>query len=97
MRHTLLDTGPLVAYLGPRDACHQWADRQFAALRPPLLTCEPVLAEAYFLVERNSGCPGNILKRLADWRWSRSEKTGVRSPAIPVTGRAGPQAIGCSS
>jgi len=64
MRHTLLDTGPLVAYLGRKDACHEWAVRQFAALRPPLLTCEPVLAEACFLVERNSGRPGNLLKLL---------------------------------
>ena len=48
----LLDTGPLVAYLYPRERYHQWAVDQFAALDPPFVTCEPVLTEACFLANR---------------------------------------------
>jgi predicted nucleic acid-binding protein len=49
----LLDTGPLVAYLTERDAHHQWAVEAFSEFDPPAITCEPVLAEACFLVARN--------------------------------------------
>lgn len=48
---TLLDTGPLVAWLDGED---QWHDRAVAlskSLRPPFLTCEPVLTEACFLLQ----------------------------------------------
>jgi predicted nucleic acid-binding protein len=64
MKWTLLDAGPLVAYLSARDHHHEWAVRQFAALQPPLITCEPVLAEACFLLQRNAGNPREPLKFL---------------------------------
>ena len=50
MRTTLVDTGPLVAFLNRRDHHHRWAVDTLAALRPPLLTCEAVLSEAIYLV-----------------------------------------------
>jgi len=46
----LLDTGPLVAYCSAQDANHEWARTQIAALRPPLVTCEAVLVEAFHLL-----------------------------------------------
>jgi hypothetical protein len=46
MTRTFLDTGPLVAFLNQHDQWHDWAKAQMAALPPPLLTCEPVLAPA---------------------------------------------------
>lgn len=49
-REVLLDTGPLVAFLDRRDAYHEWAREQFSAIRAPLLTNEPVLAEACHLL-----------------------------------------------
>jgi len=52
MPGVLMDTGPLVSYLHPRDAYHSWAKETFDELVPPFLTCEPVLAEASFLVAR---------------------------------------------
>jgi predicted nucleic acid-binding protein len=64
MKRTMLDAGPLVAYLSGRDRNHKWAVSQFAALLPPLVTCEPVLAEACFLVRQNSGRPADVLKLL---------------------------------
>jgi predicted nucleic acid-binding protein len=48
----LLDTGPLVSFLGPGLQHHDWVVEQWKRLRPPLLTCEPVLTEAAFLVNR---------------------------------------------
>jgi len=47
----LLDTGPLVSYLGSGLQHHDWAVEQWKQMRPPLLTCEPVLTEAAFLFE----------------------------------------------
>ena len=49
-RQVILDPGPLVAYLNSRDKYHEWALLQWAAIEPPLLTCEPVLSEACFLL-----------------------------------------------
>lgn len=54
-REVLLDTGPLVAFLDRRDSYHEWAKEQFAAFRAPLLTNEPVLAEACHLLRRVRG------------------------------------------
>lgn len=48
-RYSLLDTGPLVAYLSQTDKYHGWAKQQFQQLTPPLLTCQSVISEACFL------------------------------------------------
>ena len=48
----LLDTGPLVSFLGSGLEHHGWAVEQWKRFRPPLLTCEPVLTEAAFLLKR---------------------------------------------
>ena len=50
MKTVLLDTGPIVAYLNANDTHHTWAVAALGQLRPPLLTCEPVLAEAVYLL-----------------------------------------------
>lgn len=48
----ICDTGPLVAYLNRRDPYHAWAVEVMKQVRPPMLTCEPVLTEVvYFLRE----------------------------------------------
>lgn len=48
----ICDTGPLVAYLNRHDPHHAWALAVMKQVRPPMLTCEPVLTEAvYFLRE----------------------------------------------
>lgn len=52
MRITVIDTGPLVAFLNRRDRHHRWAVDTMAALRPPLLTCEAVVSEACYLVRK---------------------------------------------
>lgn len=48
--HVLLDTGPLVASINRNDRFHQWTCMRFGEIEPPLLTCEPVLAESCFLL-----------------------------------------------
>lgn len=48
----LLDTGPLVSFLASGLRHHKWTCEQWKLFRPPLLTCEPVLTEAAFLLKR---------------------------------------------
>jgi len=62
MPAALLDTGPLVAYLFPRDAYHDWAVEQFSTFSPPFATCEPIIAEACFLLARNRLPPMHVLE-----------------------------------
>jgi uncharacterized protein len=60
----LVDTGPIVASLVRADAYNGWARDQFARLAPPLLTCEPVLAEVSYIVGSRGGDPVTVLKML---------------------------------
>ena len=48
----LLDTGPLISFLAMGLRHHAWVVEQWKRLQPPLLTCEPVLTEAAFLLKR---------------------------------------------
>ncbi len=64
MTVTLIDTGPLVAYLSQRDEANPWTVKLWSSLPHPLLTCEPVLTEACFLLFRNGGPPESVLKLL---------------------------------
>ncbi len=51
-RVVLLDTGPLVSFLADGLVHLAWEVEQWKQLRPPMLTCEPVLTEAAFLLKR---------------------------------------------
>ena len=57
----ILDTGPLVALLNRRDRHHRWAWDQWERMEAPLFTCEPVIAEACFLVQGIEGGPAAVL------------------------------------
>jgi len=46
----IVDAGPLVAYLRADDADHAWVAERFREFREPLLTCDAVLSEAFFLL-----------------------------------------------
>jgi uncharacterized protein len=61
----LLDTGPLVSFLASGLRHHSWTVEQWKRLRPPLLTCEPVLTEAAFLLARE-GCDADAVFELLD-------------------------------
>jgi len=62
----LLDTGPLVAILNPRDAHHAWAKAALDQVAPPLFTCESVIAEACYLVRKIKGGPEAVMSLVAD-------------------------------
>jgi predicted nucleic acid-binding protein len=47
---TILDTGPLVAFLDADEQHHAWVVDRFREVPAHFLTCEPVLAEACYLL-----------------------------------------------
>jgi predicted nucleic acid-binding protein len=57
-----MDTGPLVAGLNRQDRFHLWAKARLGELEPPISTCEPVLAEACFLLRGTAGGAAAVLK-----------------------------------
>jgi uncharacterized protein len=60
----LLDTGPLVSFLAAGLTHHIWVCEQWKRLRPPLLTCEPVLTEAAFLLKREGRAVDDLFELL---------------------------------
>jgi len=46
--------------LSAGDAQHGWTLEHLSRLKPPLLTCEPVLSEAAFIVSRIGGEPSVV-------------------------------------
>ena len=48
----IADTGPLVAYFDRSDRHHAWAKEVMGTITEPLLTCDAVLAETSFLLQR---------------------------------------------
>ena len=63
---TILDTGPLIAFLNSRDGHHRWAREQWARVEPPFLTCEAVIAEACFLAHRLASGASEAVVSLVD-------------------------------
>lgn len=61
-RHVLLDAGPLVALLDPRDHYHRWAATRWVEIDPPLLTCEAALTEACFLIAKSRGSSAAVIE-----------------------------------
>ena len=53
IRVTLMDTGPLVAFLSAGDRHHAWAAEAFDALTGRLISCESVISEASFVLGRD--------------------------------------------
>lgn len=52
MTAAIVDTGPLVAFFDRSERHHRWVAERIEELDAPLLVCEPVLAEAMFLLAR---------------------------------------------
>jgi predicted nucleic acid-binding protein len=64
MRAAIVDTGPLVAFFDQADRHHRWAVDRMEELEPPLLVCEPVLAEAMYLLARFSNAEDALFSLL---------------------------------
>ena len=50
MPAAIVDTGPLVAFFDRSERRHRWTAERIEELDAPLLVCEPVLAEAMYLL-----------------------------------------------
>ena len=50
----IVDTGPLVAFFDRAERHHRWVAERVEEIEAPLLVCEPVLAEAMYLLARHS-------------------------------------------
>ena len=61
-RNVIIDTGPLVAFVDRKDSYHAWALATWDGIEPPLLTCEPVLSEACFLLQNLSDGPATVME-----------------------------------
>ena len=66
MPAAIVDTGPLVAFLDKAERHHGWTVEQVRSLDAPLLTCEPVLAEAMFLLSDLPKAQGALFDLLAN-------------------------------
>jgi len=50
----LIDTGPLYAFFNKRDQWNWWVGKTLGEYKPPLYTCESVISETIFLLQRSS-------------------------------------------
>lgn len=64
MPAAIVDTGPLVAFFDRAERHHSWAAEQIEKLESPLLACEPVLAEAMYLLAPYSRAQDTMLTLL---------------------------------
>lgn len=64
MTQVLIDTGPLVAAIDRHERWHDWATRQVGQSPVPLLTCESVLSEAWFLLRATDVGRASLLELL---------------------------------
>jgi uncharacterized protein len=62
LKRVLIDTGPIVAILSPADANHTGCVDQLRELRPPLVTCWPVLTEAVWLLRHDPSAITMLMK-----------------------------------
>ncbi|MDE0003010.1 MAG: PIN domain-containing protein [Rhodospirillaceae bacterium] len=59
----ILDTGPWIALLNPRDTHHRWARETWERISAPLHVCEPVVTETCYLAQRlGSGAQEAVLE-----------------------------------
>jgi predicted nucleic acid-binding protein len=60
----IVDAGPLVAFLDRAERHHHWVKERIQELEIPLLTCEPVVTEAMFLLAQHSAAQDALLRLL---------------------------------
>src|SRR5215475_3629695 len=66
MTVAIVDTGPLVALFDRAERHHHWVAERFDELDAPLLVCEPVLAEAMYLLSRYPKAQDALLELIAN-------------------------------
>jgi len=80
MAAAIVDTGPLVAFFDRAERHHRWIVERFEELDAPLLICEPVLAEAMYLLARYPKTQDAVLELI---------QTGALSVAFRVDEHVG--------
>ncbi|MBC6419295.1 MAG: PIN domain-containing protein [Prochloron sp. SP5CPC1] len=66
LQKVIVDTGVLVALINRRDHHHVWVTQQLTRIAPPLLTCEAVISETWFLLQRVKNGRETLLQLLND-------------------------------
>jgi uncharacterized protein len=64
LHQVIVDTGILVALIDRRDRHHAWVTEQLLQIVPPLLTCEAVISETWFLLQRVRNGRATLLQLL---------------------------------
>lgn len=62
MEAFLTDSGPLIALLNRNDEHHRWAREQFDHVPCPLWTCEGVIAEVSYLLQKDGLPPWAVIE-----------------------------------
>ncbi len=78
----IADTGPLVAYLDRSDQHHAWAKEVMDTLTEPLLTCDAVLAEVTFLLQRGGIAPALPMRMIERGVLQTCFDTGAEAHAV---------------
>lgn len=55
LQKVIVDTSALVASIDQSERHHEWVVQQLEKIEPPLLTCEAVISETWFLLGRVRG------------------------------------------
>jgi predicted nucleic acid-binding protein len=82
MRAAIVDTGPLVAFFDRAEEHHRWVTQRIDELEAPLLVCEPVLAEAMYLLADHSRAQDALFELLDDGALSISFRINEHIGAI---------------
>jgi uncharacterized protein len=61
----LIDAGPLIALLNRRERHHAWVRDLLDTIEPPLFTCDPVLSEVCFVLQRLQRGANAVLELVA--------------------------------
>lgn len=61
----IVDTGILIALIDRYDFYHDWVTEHLKQITPPLLTCEAVISESWFLSQRVKNGRETLLQLLA--------------------------------
>lgn len=63
-QNIILDTSPLVAFIDKSDRFHDWAVETWKTIAIPLFTCEAVISEACFLLQKTYGGQDAVMSLL---------------------------------
>lgn len=66
LHQVIADTGVLVALINRRDVYHSWVTEQLRSVAVPLVTCEAVLSETWFLLQRVNNGHNTLLQLLQE-------------------------------